>query len=133
MMTLTLVRCASLLPFVLLRHVSAVPWEGPRATGAADVGLGWTPLPTGTPRGSRERIKRAGQYPITVCGFIGGDLSTVLFVPVVFVRIATDRTHCRYPRDLLERIILRVVLRLQRHWVLHDFRQCLHGADHVHR
>ncbi len=76
-MTFMLVQCALLL---VLSLVSAIPWEGPRATGVDDIDVGWTPLPTGTPNGSPELVKRAGQYPITVCGFIGGDVGTVKFI-----------------------------------------------------
>jgi len=76
-MAFMLAQCLLLL---VLSHVSAIPWEGPRATGVDDIDVGWTSLPTGTPKGSPELVKRAGQYPITVCGFIGGDVGTVKFI-----------------------------------------------------
>ena len=56
--------------WIITSRVWAIPWEGPRATGVTDYGVGTTPLPTGT---SNDLVKR-GQYPITVCGFIAGDL-----------------------------------------------------------
>lgn len=132
-MTSMLALCAMGLQLIVLGHVSAIPWEGPRATGVDDLGVGWTPLPTGTPGGSLDLVKRAGQYPITVCGFIGGDLSRGLLGSTLYIKNVTDEAYSRHTGDLLERIILCMVLRLQRNWVLYDFGQCLHGADHLYR
>lgn len=109
-MTFLLALCALLLRLIVLSHVSAVLWEGPRATGLDDLGVGWTPLPTGTPSGSLELVKRAGQYPITVCGFIGGNLGTVEFIRC-FIKTATDiGSYSSYTGDMLERIFVCVVL-----------------------
>jgi len=80
-MTSMLALSALLLRLIVVTHVSAIPWEGPRATGVDDIAVGWTPLPTGTPNEWPDLVKRAGQYPITVCGFIGGDVGTVKFSP----------------------------------------------------
>lgn len=63
-----------LLPLIVLSLVNAISWEGSRATEVDDVIVNRSTLPTGTQSESFEMVKR-GQYPMTVCGFIGGSLS----------------------------------------------------------
>lgn len=129
-MTFMFAQCVLLL---VLNHVSAIPWEGPRPTGVNDSDVGWTPLPTGTPNESPELVKRAGQYPITVCGFIGGDVGTVKFIHSMLDRNTDNGSWSSYTSNMLERIVVCVVLRLQCHWLLYDFGQCLHDANHLYR
>jgi len=55
------------------------------------------------------------------------------FIPC-FIKTATENGSCSsYTGDMLERIVVCVVLRLQCDWLLYDFRQCLHGANHMYR
>lgn len=54
--------------------VGAIPWDGPPLTRSAQLGADWSPAPTDAFRSPLELFRRAGQYPLTVCGFIGGDL-----------------------------------------------------------
>ena len=63
--------------FLLSLHwnvVDAIPWSGPRPTDRAPLGAGWSPRPTGVVADPLNIFRRAGQYPLTVCGFIGGSL-----------------------------------------------------------
>lgn len=54
--------------------VNAIPWNGPRPTGSDELGVNWSPRPTGAIYNQFDLFKRAGQYPLSVCGFISGDL-----------------------------------------------------------
>ncbi|RDW58798.1 hypothetical protein BP6252_13274 [Coleophoma cylindrospora] len=61
----------------LIRIVSPFPWQGPRQTESATSTANWTPVPTS---GSNEDISfleliRRDIYPVSVCGWIGGDVA----------------------------------------------------------
>jgi len=71
------ISATSLFTLLLLTSclVNAIPWHGPRPTGSHEVGADWSPRPTSVPSNPLALFRRAGQYPLWVCGFIGGDLS----------------------------------------------------------
>ena len=61
--------------------VHAIPWSGPRVTESAQWDHGWSPRPTGVVENPLDLFRRAGTYPLYVCGFIGGNVGEVVKLP----------------------------------------------------
>jgi len=70
---MSVINLFSLLLLIVSDFAIAIPWNGPRPTGVDIFGADWSPAPT-SPPSPLDLFRRAGQYPLWVCGFIAGNL-----------------------------------------------------------